>query len=58
MSELVTASFGSDPKLERQLEADTKKTHKILNDYQSTGRRLKVVQLSEDSLREQNAARG
>ena len=51
MSELVSGSLGRNPKLERQLEADTQHTHKLLDDYQKSGRRIKVVRLSEESLR-------
>ena len=48
MGDVVAKSFGRDPRLEHQLEKDTKTTHRVLDDYQKTGRKLKAVELDEE----------
>ena len=49
LNDHVAESFGRDPKLEKQLEADTRHTLEVLTQYQNNGGTFKKIKLDKDN---------
>ena len=53
LNDHVAESFGRDPKLEKQLEADTRHTLEVLTQYKNNGGTFKKIKLDNEKHEQQ-----